>query len=70
MPADGKSSLFLWRGDLKRTKVQTTIYKRMSSSCSTSATRRVNLVIHPVLVMNKERTGKCLRQVQHIRGHL
>ena len=42
----------------------------MSSSCSTSATSRVNLVIDPVLVMNKESTGKCLRQVEHIRGHL
>jgi hypothetical protein len=42
----------------------------VSSSCSTSATRRVNLVIDPVFVMNKESTGKCLRQVEHIRGHL
>ena len=26
-PSDGKSSHFLWQGELKRTKVQTTIYK-------------------------------------------
>ena len=37
-------------------------------SCSTSGTRRITLVTHPV--MNEERTGKCLRQVEHIRGHL
>ena len=34
---------------------------RVSSSCSTSDTRRV---------ISKERTGKCLRQLEHIRGHL
>jgi hypothetical protein len=37
---------------------------RVSSSCSTSDTRHVNLVTNP------ERTGKCLWQVEHIRGHL
>ena len=42
---------------------------RVSSSCSTSGTGRVNLVTNPVLV-NAERTGKCLRHVEHIRGHL
>jgi hypothetical protein len=41
------------------------------SSCSTSGTRRVNLVTNPVIShMNEERTGKCLRQVEHICGHL
>jgi hypothetical protein len=37
---------------------------RVSSSCSTSDTCCVNLVT------NEERTGKCLRQVEHIHGHL
>jgi hypothetical protein len=41
---------------------------KVNSSFSTSATRRVILVTNPV--MNKERTGKCLRQVEHFRGHL
>jgi hypothetical protein len=36
----------------------------VSSSCSTRDIRRVNLVMH------EERTGKCLRRVEHIRGHL
>jgi hypothetical protein len=35
----------------------------VGSSWSTSDTRRVNL-------MNEEMTGKCLWQVEHIRGHL
>ena len=43
---------------------------RVSSSCSTSDTRRVNLFTNPVIFMDEERTGKCLRQVEHIRGHL
>jgi hypothetical protein len=41
---------------------------RVSSSCATSDTRHVNLVTN--LVMNEERTGKCFRQVEHIRSHL
>ena len=41
---------------------------RVSSSCSTSTIHRVNLVTNPV--MNEERTGKCLRQVEHIHGDL
>ena len=28
------------------------------------------LVTPIVLIMNEEKTGKCLRQVEHIRGHL
>jgi hypothetical protein len=43
---------------------------RVSSFYSTSDTRRVNLATNPMIVMNEERTGKCLRQVEHIRGHL
>jgi hypothetical protein len=46
---------------------------RVSSSCSTSDTRRVNLFTNPVTSQERrkdERTGKCLRQVEHIRGHL
>jgi hypothetical protein len=43
---------------------------RVSSSCSTSDTRRVNLVPNPVICMNEESNRKCLRQVEHIRGHL
>jgi hypothetical protein len=42
----------------------------ISSSCSTSDTRRVNLVPNPVICMNEESNRKCLRQVEHIRGHL
>ena len=40
---------------------------KVSISCSTSGTRRVSLVTSPV---NEERTGKCLRQLEHILGHL
>ena len=44
---------------------------RVSSSCSTSGTRRVNLFANPVMSrIHVERTGKYLRQVAHIRGHL
>jgi hypothetical protein len=45
---------------------------RVGSFCSTSGTHHVNLVANPVItwVMNEERTGKCLRQVEHIRDHL
>ena len=41
----------------------------VSSSCSTSDARRVNLVTWETrwYVMNEERTGKCFRQVEHIR---
>ena len=41
---------------------------RVSSSCSASCICRVNLVRNSV--MNEEWTGKYLRQVEHIRGHL
>jgi hypothetical protein len=42
-----------------------------SSSCSTCDTRRVTLVTNPAIShMNEGRTGKCLRQVEHIRSHL
>jgi hypothetical protein len=41
--------------------------RKVSSSRSTSDTRRVNLVTNPVI--SHER-GKCLRQVEHILGHL
>ena len=43
---------------------------RLSSSCSTSDTRHVNLVTNPVISHDGERTGKCLRQVEHIHGHM
>jgi len=44
---------------------------RLSSSCSTSDTRCVNLDTNPVISHEwGSRTGKCLRQVEHIRGHL
>jgi hypothetical protein len=42
----------------------------MISYFSISGTRRVTLVTNPAKVMNEERNGKCLRQVEHIRGHL
>ena len=45
-------------------------FGRVSSSCSTSGTRRVNLVTNPLISHYEERSGKCLRQVEHIRGHL
>jgi hypothetical protein len=32
--------------------------------------RHVNLVANSVIIMNEERTWKCLRQVEHIRDHL
>ena len=41
--------------------------RRVSSSYSTSGTRRVNLTTKPVI---SHEWGKCLRQVQHIRSHL
>jgi hypothetical protein len=44
-------------------------FGRVGSSCSTSDTRRVNLVTNGD-VINEERTGKCLRQVKHVRCHL
>ena len=43
---------------------------RVSSSYSTSDTRRVNLVTNPVVSQEWGKDGKCLRQVEHIRGHL
>ena len=51
-----------------KTGVELRCSGRVGNYCSTSDTRRVNLVTNPV--MNDERTGKCLRQVEHIRGHL
>ena len=41
---------------------------RVGSSFSTSSTHRVALVTN--LVMNEERTGKCLRHMEHIHSHL
>ena len=43
---------------------------RVRSFCSTSDTRRVNLVTNPVISHELGKTGKCLRQVEHNRGHL
>ena len=43
---------------------------RVISSCSTSGTRRVNLVTNPVINIEWGRTGKCLRQGEYICGHL
>jgi hypothetical protein len=43
---------------------------RVSSSCFTNDTRRVNLVTNPVIILEWGRTGKCLWQVEHICGHL
>jgi hypothetical protein len=44
-------------------------FGRVGSSCSTSSgTRRVNLVTNPVTSHHREKTGKYLRQVEHIRG--
>jgi hypothetical protein len=43
---------------------------RVSSSCSTSGTRRVNLVTSPVISHEWGKNREGLRQVEHIRGHL
>jgi len=43
---------------------------RVSSSCSTSDTFRVNLVTNPVISHERGKDQKCLRQVEHIHGHL
>jgi hypothetical protein len=43
---------------------------RVSSSCSTIGTRCVNIVTNPVISREWGKDGKCLRQVEHIRGHL
>ena len=43
---------------------------KVDSSCSTSDTQRVNLVTNPVISHKRGMTGRCLRQVEHIRGHL
>jgi hypothetical protein len=43
----------------------------VSSSRSTSGTRRVNLVANPVISHERGKDRKkCLRQVEHICGHL
>ena len=42
----------------------------VSSSCSTSGTRRVNLVTCPVISHEWGKNREGLRQVEHIRGHL
>ena len=42
----------------------------VGSSCPTSDTRRGHLVTNPVISHEWERSGKCLREVEHIRGHL
>ena len=45
--------------------------RRVGSSCSASGTRRVNLVTNPVISHKRGKDRKkCLRQVEHIRGHL
>ena len=44
--------------------------ERVSTSGSTSGTRRVNLITNRWQVMNEERTGKCLWQVEHFRASL
>ena len=43
---------------------------RIGISCSTSGTRRVNLVTNSVISHELERIGKCFQQVEQIRGHL
>ena len=43
---------------------------RVSSSCSTSDTRCVNLVTNPVISHEQGKDREVLRQVEHIRGHL
>jgi hypothetical protein len=40
--------------------------RRVGSSWSTRGTRRVPLVTNPVI---SDELGKCLRQVEHIRGY-
>jgi hypothetical protein len=43
---------------------------RVSISCSTNGTHRVNQATNSVISHEWGSTGKCLRQVEHIRGHL
>ena len=43
---------------------------RVSSPCSTNDTRCVNLVTNTLISHEWGKDGKCLRQVEHIRGHL
>ena len=43
---------------------------RVSGSCSTSDTRRVNLITNPVISHERGKDREMLRQVEHIRGHL
>ena len=43
---------------------------RVSCSCSTSGTRRVNLVTKPLINLEWRRTRKCLRQGEYICDHL
>ena len=43
---------------------------KVSRSCLTSDTRRVTLVINPVINYNEERTGLWFQQTEYIRGHL
>jgi hypothetical protein len=42
---------------------------RIRNSCTTSGTRRVNLVANPV-ISHEWGKDQCLRQVEHIRGYL
>jgi len=43
---------------------------KVGSSCYTSATRRANLVTNPVISHEWGKTGKCIRQIEHIRCNL
>jgi hypothetical protein len=43
---------------------------KVSSSCSTTDTRRVNLVTKSMISHEWGKDRKCFRQVEHIRGHL
>jgi hypothetical protein len=45
-------------------------YGMVGSSCSTSDIRHVNLVTNLVISHERGKAEKCLRQVEHIRGHL
>jgi hypothetical protein len=39
-------------------------------TCSTRGTHRITLVINPVISHELGKAVKCLRQVEHIHGHL
>ena len=61
---DGKTST------PQKTVCEVRCSRRVGSSCSTSTTRRIMIDTKPVISHERGKDGKCVRQVEHIRGHL